>query len=76
MGPEGPRGVSDHAVDRGDRPRRLRWLKLAQPALGGWILEDCGLIRRHGKGSVNGEGSRGETPVGADDRIEFLRSMT
>jgi hypothetical protein len=77
MGPEGPRGQRvGPRGRRGDRPRRPALAEVGPAGGGGWTLEERGLIQRHGKGFVNGEDSRGETPVGADDGIEVLRSMT
>jgi hypothetical protein len=49
---------------------------LAQPAGGGWALKIAGSSGGTARGFVDGEDSRGETPVGAGDRIEVLRSMS
>jgi molybdopterin synthase sulfur carrier subunit len=54
----------------------LRALVRAQPAVDGWILDERGLIRRHIKVFVNGEGAREDTPLRADDRVEVLQSIS
>lgn len=69
-------GAPDHAVDGATVREALRALALAQPALGGWILDERGLIRRHIKVFVNGEDAAEDTPVGADDRVEILQSIS
>ena len=69
-------GAPDHAVDGGTVREVLRALELAQPAVGGWILDERGLIRRHVKVFVNGEDGNEETPVGTGDRIEVLQSIS
>jgi molybdopterin synthase sulfur carrier subunit len=54
----------------------LRELERAQPAMGGWILDERGLIRRHLNVFVNGEQASEDTAVGPDDRIEVLQAIS
>jgi molybdopterin synthase sulfur carrier subunit len=69
-------GASDHAVDGATVRDALRGLERAQPAVGGWILDERGLIRRHIKVFVNGEDASEDTPVAEGDRIEVLQSIS
>jgi molybdopterin synthase sulfur carrier subunit len=67
---------SDHAVDAGSVGELLRELERAQPAVGGWILDERGLIRRHINVFVNGEPATEDTSVGPDDRIDVLPAIS
>jgi len=69
-------GGSDHAVDGRTVREVLRGLEGAQPAVGGWILDERGLIRRHINVFVNGEYGKEDTPVGPDDRIDVLQAIS
>jgi sulfur-carrier protein len=67
---------SDHAIEAGSVGELLRELERAQPAVGGWILDERGLIRRHINVFVNGERAREDTSVGPDDQIEVLPAIS
>ena len=67
---------SDHAIDGASVGELLRELERAQPAVGGWILDERGLIRRHINVFVNGEPAAEDTSVGPDDRIEVLPAIS
>ena len=54
----------------------LRELERTHPAVGGWILDERGLIRRHIRVWVNGEYGREDTPVGPDDRLDVLPAIS
>ena len=54
----------------------LRELERAQPALGGWILDERGLIRRHINVFVNGERAREDGPVEPGDRVDVLPAIS
>jgi sulfur-carrier protein len=69
-------GRSDHPVEGSTVGELLRELERAHPALGGWILDERGLIRRHINVFVNGEYGREDTPVGAGDRIDVLPAIS
>jgi sulfur-carrier protein len=44
--------------------------------VGGWILDERGLIRRHINVFVNGERAGEETPVGPEDQVEVLPAIS
>ena len=67
---------SDHVIDAGSVGELLRELERAQPAVGGWILDERGVIRRHINVFVNGERAREDTSVGPEDRIEVLPAIS
>ena len=67
---------SEHEVEGSTVVEVLRALERAHPPLGGWILDERGLIRRHVNVFVNGElGSEG-TVVGAEDRVDVLPAIS
>jgi molybdopterin synthase sulfur carrier subunit len=67
---------SEHAIEGSSVSELLRELERAQPTVGGWILDERGLIRRHINVFVNGEPAREDTSVGPDDRIEVLPAIS
>jgi len=67
---------SDHTIEAGSVGDLLRELEQAQPALGGWILDERGLIRPHINVFVNGERAREDASVGPEDRIEVLPAIS
>ena len=69
-------GVSDHRVDGATVAELLQELERAQPGLGGWILDERGLVRRHINVFVNGEYGTEDTSVGADDRVDVLPAIS
>ncbi len=69
-------GRSDHPVEGETVGELLRELERAHPAVGGWILDERGLIRRHVNVFVNGECGREDTPVGPDDRLDVLPAIS
>jgi molybdopterin converting factor small subunit len=46
------------------------------PAITGWVLDEQKSIREHVNVFVNGERSREETALGADDRIHVIPSIS
>ena len=54
----------------------LRELERQNPALGGWILDERGLIRRHINVFVNGERGDADTAVAAEDRVDVLPAIS
>ena len=46
------------------------------PRTTGWILDERGLIRAHVNVFVNGERADASTPVGADDRLSVVASIS
>jgi molybdopterin synthase sulfur carrier subunit len=69
-------GAPEHPVRAATVGELLRELEAAQPALGGWILDERGSIRRHINVFVNGEYGREDTPVGPDDRVDVLPAIS
>ena len=67
---------SEHSVDGANVGDLLRSLERAYPAIGGWILDERGLIRRHINVFVNGDLGSQDTPVAADDRIDVLPAIS
>jgi sulfur-carrier protein len=51
-------------------------LELGHPDMGGWILDERGVIRRHISVFVNGERGGGATAVRSGDRVEVVPAMT
>lgn len=69
-------GEADHPIDGATVGEVLRELERTRPALGGWILDERGRIRRHINVFVNGDQEREETAVAADDRIDILPAIS
>jgi sulfur-carrier protein len=69
-------GRADHAIEGATVRDVLRGLERAQPAVGGWVLDERGLIRRHIGVFVNGEQGSEDTPVGSHDRIEVVQAIS
>jgi sulfur-carrier protein len=67
---------AEHVVDGATVAELLRSLEREQPAIGGWILDERGLIRRHINVFVNGELGAAETPVSDEDRIEVIPAIS
>ena len=54
----------------------LRALEAEHPAIAGWILDEQVEIREHVNVFVNGEKSREDTTLAADDRIHVIPSIS
>jgi molybdopterin synthase sulfur carrier subunit len=54
----------------------LRALEEQEPALAGWILDECGRVRRHINVFVNAEQAREDDPVAAGDCIDVLPAIS
>ena len=67
---------AEHLVDGATVGELLHALEREQPAIGGWILDERGLIRRHVNVFVNGELGAAETGVSDDDRIEVIPAIS
>jgi molybdopterin converting factor small subunit len=67
---------SEHRLEGATVADLLRELERAHPDIGGWILDERGLIRRHINVFVNGERGREGTAVAPDDRIEVLPAIS
>ncbi|HUE27901.1 MAG TPA: MoaD/ThiS family protein [Solirubrobacteraceae bacterium] len=69
-------GRAEHELDGATVLELLRALEHRHPEMGGWILDERGLIRRHINVFVNGERGAEATVVGSGDRIEVLPAIT
>ena len=67
---------AEHAIDGATVEELLMALEQANPALGGWILDERGLIRRHINVFVNGERGGADTAVEAEDRVAVLPAIS
>ena len=70
----GDRG--EHLLDGATVVELLRALELANPGVGGWILDERGRIRRHINVFVNGERGGEATAVAGADRVEVIPAIT
>jgi sulfur-carrier protein len=66
----------DHPLEGATVGDLLRALEHAYPAVGGWILDERGMVRRHINVFVNGELGGQDTPVEADDRVDVLPAIS
>jgi sulfur-carrier protein len=69
-------GRAEHELEGDTVIELLRRLESLHPAVGGWILDERGLIRRHINVFVNGERGAEETTVRSGDRVEVLPAIT
>lgn len=69
-------GCSDHELAGATVAELLGAFERANPAVGGWILDERGLIRRHINVFVNGERVAEGAVVGPEDRIEILPAIS
>ena len=67
---------SNHSLQGGTVGDLLRELEQEHPAVGGWILDERGFIRRHINVFVNGEGGREDTPVSPEDQVDVLPAIS
>jgi len=67
---------ADHTLEGATVAELLRELERSQPALGGWILDERGRVRRHINVFVNGEQAGADTPVAAADRVDVLPAIS
>jgi sulfur-carrier protein len=67
---------SEHAVEGATVGELLGALERAHPAIGGWILDERGLIRRHINVFVNGELGDEQTAVDGEDRVDVLPAIS
>jgi sulfur-carrier protein len=69
-------GRSDHELAGETVADVLRELERSFPAVAGWVLDERGRIREHVNVFVNREYGREETPVGPDDWLHVLPSIS
>ena len=69
-------GRGEHEVDGATLGELLGRFEESNPALGGWILDERGLIRRHINVFVDGERGDERTTVDARARVEVIPAIT
>ena len=69
-------GRAEHELEGATVLELLRALEFRHPQVGGWILDERGVIRRHINVFVNGELGGGATPVQSVDRVEVFPAIT
>lgn len=69
-------GCSEHAIEGATVAELLRELERDNPAMGGWILDERGLVRRHIAVFVNDECVREDAPVSSEDRVDVLPAIS
>ena len=69
-------GRAEHELEGATVVELLRTLESRYPDVGGWILDERGLIRRHINVFVEGERGEEETAVEPGDRVEVLPAIT
>ena len=67
---------SEHAIAGSTVAELLQALEQAQPPLSGWILDECGHLRRHINVFVNGEQAQEDDKVGGGDCIDVLPAIS
>jgi molybdopterin synthase sulfur carrier subunit len=67
---------AEHDLEGATVVELLGELEARHPEIGGWILDERGLIRRHINVFVNGERGGETTAVQSGDRIEVLPAIT
>ncbi|MEO8967101.1 MAG: MoaD/ThiS family protein [Solirubrobacteraceae bacterium] len=69
-------GRAEHELEGATVIELIQALEVRHPDLGGWILDERGVIRRHINVFVNGERGGEATAVTAGDRVEVLPAIT
>jgi molybdopterin synthase sulfur carrier subunit len=69
-------GGGEHAIEGKTVADLLTALEAANPPLKGWILDECGVLRRHINVFVNGEPGAQDTALEADDRVDVLPALS
>lgn len=69
-------GRAEHELTGASVIELVRALEACHPEIGGWIVDERGLIRRHINVFVNGERGTETTAVGSGDRVDVLPAIT
>jgi molybdopterin converting factor small subunit len=69
-------GRVEHELEGATVVELLRAFELGHPELGGWIVDERGVVRRHINVFVNGERGGGATAVRSGDRVEVVPAIT
>jgi sulfur-carrier protein len=67
---------AEHALDGATVGDLLVALEAANPELGGWVLDERGILRAHINVFVNGEPAAQDTAVAGDDRVDVLPALS
>ena len=67
---------AEHEVEGTTVAELLQELVRAQPARGGWILDERGRVRRHINVFVAGESGTEDTPVAPGDAVDVLPAIS
>jgi sulfur-carrier protein len=69
-------GRAEHALEGATVGDLLVALEAANPELGGWVLDERGILRPHINVFVNGEPAAQDTAVAGDDRVDVLPALS
>ena len=69
-------GGGEHRLDGATVAALLRALERDRPALAGWILDERGHLRRHLNVFVAGDYATEDAPVGPDECVDVLQSIS
>jgi sulfur-carrier protein len=67
---------ADHDLAGATVGELLVALEREHPAIDGWILDECGVMRRHINVFVNGERAAQDTAVASGDRVDVLPAIS
>jgi molybdopterin synthase sulfur carrier subunit len=67
---------AEHPLEGATVLELMHALERAEPATGGWILDERGHIRRHINVFLNGERCEAQTPVCGADRVDVLPAIS
>jgi molybdopterin converting factor small subunit len=67
---------SEHVLEGATVVELLRDLERCHPATCGWIVDECGGIRRHINVFVNGERAGEDAAVTGEDHVDVLPAIT
>ena len=68
--------VGEHDLPGATVSEVIQELERRYPPVKGWILDEQGQVRAHVNVFVNGERTRGDTPVGDADVLQVLPSIS
>lgn len=69
-------GGTDHQVGGATVVDVLKTLERDHPSMSGWVLDEQSRVRIHINVYVNGQPATGDDPVGENDRLHVLPSIT
>jgi molybdopterin synthase sulfur carrier subunit len=69
-------GNRELKLEGADVRQVVRALEAGWPKTAGWVLDDRGRVRQHVNVFLNGERVREDAPVGPDDTLHVIASIT